>query len=451
MQHHSSPESQPQDGAAVADGVYRPTAGRHFAKTGAAVGAALAAAVALATPALALTGTAPGLGVAKSFAVLGGSTVTNTGPSYISGDLGVSAGSAVTGFGPGIVVNGTIHAADGVAANAQSDLTTAYNNAAGQQPCTDETGKVLGQDVGTSATPLPPGVYCFSSSAQLTGALHLSGAGVYIFQIASTLTTAPGSSVFLDSNASACQIFWQVGSSATLDTTTTFKGTLMALASISVNNGVNIEGRALARTGQVSLINDTITVPSCAGAAPTPTASSTTESSSSNPSPVGQPVSITATVPGASGGTVTYYDGTTPLGSAPVNGAGNATLTTSTLAAGTHPITAVFSGTPTLLPSTSTPLVQTVTGPPAPVPVTRPAAAPGVPSTSTPTVPGVPHTGIPSTPGVPHTGIPSTPGVPHTGAGSGGAPGQLPLNAALSCLIVGMLLTSIAFFRRLRA
>ncbi len=170
------------------------TAGLHLphicrpARTASVVGAVLAATVALATPALALTGTAPGLGVATSFAVLGGSTVTNTGPSYISGDLGVSSGSAVIGFPPGIVVNGSIHAADAMAAQAQSDLTTAYNNAAGQKPCTDETGKFLGQAVGTSATPLPPGVYCFSSSAQLTGALHLSGAGVYIFQIGSTLT-----------------------------------------------------------------------------------------------------------------------------------------------------------------------------------------------------------------------------------------------------------------------
>ena len=235
-----------------------------------AIATVVAASAALAIPALAVTGTAPGLGTATSFAILAGSTVTNTGPTVVSGDLGVSPGTAVTGFGgppQGTVTNGTIHAKDATAAQAEADLTTAYDNAAGQKPCTAETGKVLGQDVGTAASPLPPGVYCFTSSAQLTGALYLSGAGVYIFQVVSTLVTAPGSSVVLENGASACQIFWQVAKSATLDTTTRFEGTIMALASISINNGVVLEGRALARNGQVSLINDTITRPTC-GATP---------------------------------------------------------------------------------------------------------------------------------------------------------------------------------------
>ncbi|MEN3315477.1 MAG: hypothetical protein V7605_1711, partial [Acidimicrobiaceae bacterium] len=234
------------------------------------------------------------LGTANTFAVLAGSTVTNTGPSVVSGDLGVSPGSAVTGFtGPpnGTIVNGTLHATDGPAQTAQSDLTTAYNAAAALTPCTDETGKVLGQDIGTVATPLLPGVYCFSSSAQLTGSLHLSGAGTYVFQIGTTLTTAPGSSVVLDSNASSCDVFWQVGSSATIDTTTQFVGTVMANASISVNNGAVIDGRLLARTGQVSLINDTITAPTCAA--------TTTTSSTTIPGATTTVPGATTTVPGA--------------------------------------------------------------------------------------------------------------------------------------------------------
>lgn len=265
------------------------TRGRALFRRSFAIATVVAATAALAIPALAVTGTAPDLGTAASFAILAGSTVTNTGPTVVSGDLGVSPGTtgpAVTGFGgppQGTVTNGTIHDKDATAAQAQADLTTAYNNAAGQKPCTDETGMVLGQGIGTAASPLPPGVFCFTSSAQLTGALYLSGAGVYIFQVVSTLITAPGSSVVLENGASACQIFWQVGSSATLDTTTRFEGTIMALTSISINNGVVLEGRALARNGQVSLINDTITRPTCG----------TTTSVSGTPSPSTSPVSGT--------------------------------------------------------------------------------------------------------------------------------------------------------------
>ncbi|MFN2463225.1 MAG: ice-binding family protein [Candidatus Dormibacteria bacterium] len=326
------------------------------------VTAVLSAMLAVAIPALATTGTAPGLGVATSFAVLAGSAVTNTGPSVISGDVGVSPGSAITGFsGPpnGTVINGSIHQTDATAAQAEADLTTAYNNAAGQKSCTDETGKVLGQDIGTAANPLLPGVYCFTSSAQLTGALHLSTSGVYIFQVVSTLTTASDSSVVLESGASACDVYWQVGSSATLGTRTNFAGTIMALTDISVLDAVVIQGRALARNGQVSLINDKITTPSCGAAA-----SGTTLTSSANPTVVGQSVTFTATVAGGAGGTVTFYDMNTPLGSATVDSAGHATLTTSALGSGNHTITAVFSGTPGRLPSESPPLTQTVTSVP---------------------------------------------------------------------------------------
>ena len=151
----------------------------------------------------ALAQTAPSLGTAQSFAVLGGSTVTNTGPTIITGDLGVSPGTAVTGFPPGIVTGGTIHAADAVALQAQSDTTTAYNDLAGQACTIDLTGQDLG------GLTLVPGVYCFSSSAQLTGALTLDAEGdpnaVWVFQIGSTLTTASNSSVAADQWRSTLQ------------------------------------------------------------------------------------------------------------------------------------------------------------------------------------------------------------------------------------------------------
>jgi hypothetical protein len=311
--------------------------------------------------------TAPDLGVASSFAVLAGSTVTNTGPTVVSGDLGVSPGTAVTGFtGPpqGSVTNGSIHSADPMAAQAQSDLTTAYNAAAAQSCTTDESGKTLG--AGSEAT-LIPGVYCFSTSAQLTGDLHLNGAGVYIFQVGTTLTTATGSRVFLDNGASACQVFWQLGSSAIIGTTTQFAGTVMALTSISVGHAATIEGRVLARNAAVTLDDNAVTRPAC-GQSQT----ATTLTSSANPSAAGQSVTFTSTTPGATSGTVAFYDGSTKIGTAPVSTSGQASLTTAALGAGTHTITAVFSGTSALLPSTSPSITQTVT----PAPSPNPSAAP---------------------------------------------------------------------------
>jgi hypothetical protein len=229
----------------------------------------------LAAASLTLAAHAPvGLGTADSFAVLGGTTVTNTGPTVVSGDLGVSPGSAVTGFPPGLVINGAIHAADAVALQAQSDLTTAYNDAAGRT-CTSD---LSGVDLGTQT--LTDGTYCFSSSAQLTGTLTLNGEGnpnaVFIFQIGSTLTTAPASTVSLINGAQACNVYWQVGSSATLGTTTTFRGSILALTSIALQTGATIvEGRALARNGAVTLDTNTITRDTCRTAAPAATATPT--------------------------------------------------------------------------------------------------------------------------------------------------------------------------------
>src|SRR5688500_17412718 len=200
------------------------------------------------------------LGTAQSFGVLGGSAVTNTGATTVNGNVGVSPGSSVTGFPPGIVVGGAIHSNDAVAVQAQNDLTTAYNEIAAT-PCTVD---LTGQNLGGLA--LTPGVYCFSSSAQLTGALTLDALGnpnaLFLFKIGSTLTTASGSTVTVINGGSACNsVFWQVGSSATLGTGTSFAGDILALTSITLTTGANTSGRALARNGAVTL--DTNNVNTC--------------------------------------------------------------------------------------------------------------------------------------------------------------------------------------------
>ena len=211
---------------------------------------------------LASAQTTPSLGSAQSFVVLAGSTVTNTGSSIVTGDLGVSPGSAVTGFPPGLVVSGTIHAADAAALAAQNSVTTAYNSLAGQAFNQDLTGQDLG------GLTLTAGVYRFSSSAQLTGTLTLNAQGnpsaVFIFQIGSTLTTASSSRVLIINGGSPCNVFWQVGSSATLGTATSFVGNILALASITLTTGANVTGRTLARTGAVTLDTNAVNVAPCA-------------------------------------------------------------------------------------------------------------------------------------------------------------------------------------------
>jgi Ice-binding-like len=201
------------------------------------------------------------LATASPFVVLGGQTVTNTGPSVLNGDLGVSPGAALVGFGLPATVNGATHANDAVAAQAQSDLTTAYNVAAGQPQTADLSGTDLGNRT------LTAGAYRYTAGAQLTGALTLNAQGdpnaQFVFMIGSALTTASASSVLLINGASPCNVYWQVGSSATLGSTTAFQGNLMALTSISLNNGATVLGRMLARNGQVSLINNVLDSSMC--------------------------------------------------------------------------------------------------------------------------------------------------------------------------------------------
>jgi uncharacterized protein with beta-barrel porin domain len=216
---------------------------------------------------------APPVGTVASFTVLGGSTVTNTGPSILAGtaanpgNIGVSPGSAITGFPPGILTGpgATIHVGDALAIQAQIDLTTAYNNLAARPTTVNLSGQNLG------GLTLVPGVYNFSSSAQLTGLLSLNGLGnpnsVFVFNIGSTLTTASASIVSLINGAQGGNVFWRVGSSATLGTTTSMVGDILAQTSITLNTGASINcGAAWAQTGAVTLDTNTISLCDLIGA-----------------------------------------------------------------------------------------------------------------------------------------------------------------------------------------
>jgi len=215
--------------------------------------------------------TSANLGTADSFAVLAGSAITNNGSSVINGNLGISPGSAVTGFPPGSI-NGTQQVANSIAVQAQTDLTAAYNNAAGQTPVSTIPTE-LGGTIKTA------GVYDSAAGTfQITGTLTLDAAGdpnaVFVFKTNSTLITSGTSKVVLLNSAQACNVFWQVGSSATLGTNSIFKGNILALTSATLTTGTNVEGRVLARNGAVTLDTNTITRATCATTTPTSTSTS---------------------------------------------------------------------------------------------------------------------------------------------------------------------------------
>jgi hypothetical protein len=304
--------------------------------------------------------TSPPLGAAGNFAVLGASTVTNTGPSVVTGDLGVSPGMAVAGFPPGQVI-GTVHAGDPVASQAQSDIATAFAFAVGQ-PCDQN---LSGQDLGGKT--LPPGVYCFDSSAQLTGTLKLDAQGnpnaAWLFQVTSSLTTASNSAVVLVNGATPCNnngVTWQVGSSATVGTGTGFVGNILANTSITFNAGANSTGSLYAHTGAVTM--DSNNVSTCAGAGGKGGPAITTTPSGSVP--VGGSIADSASLAGGASptGNVTFTlfgpgDTTcaTPIATrtSPLIGTTATSGTIPVTTPGTYSWTAIYSGDTHNNPATS--------------------------------------------------------------------------------------------------
>ncbi|MHB8190395.1 MAG: ice-binding family protein [Ferrimicrobium sp.] len=227
-------------------------------------------------PAFAATGVEVNLGTAGSYSVVAGTTVTNTGSTTMAGDLGLYPGSSVTGFPPGIV-SGATNVNNTAAIGAKSDTTTAYLNAAGQSPATQE-------GVDLAGLTLNPGIYSVPAGASnLTGTLTLNGQGdpsaVFIFQMPSTLITSSASKIVLTNSANPCNIFWQVTSSATLGTSSSFQGTVLALTSITAKTSAVVNGRLLARDGAVTLDANVITNPVCLVSSSTSTTTTTTTTS----------------------------------------------------------------------------------------------------------------------------------------------------------------------------
>jgi Ice-binding-like len=200
----------------------------------------------------------PSLGSAVSFAVLGASTVTCTNAAAVRGDVGVSPGTAITGFNADCAVAGTIHAGDAVAIQAHADLLPAYSSL-GAAICEH---RLTGQDLGGQT--LAPGVYCFDAGAGLTGQLTLDGGGnsdaVWVFQVGSAITTAVNSSVVMAGSAQPRNVFWRIGSSATLATTSAFQGNILAYASITLTSGSSLVGRAMALNAAVTLDHNSVSL-----------------------------------------------------------------------------------------------------------------------------------------------------------------------------------------------
>jgi hypothetical protein len=250
------------------------------------------------------------LGTATSFGVLGASTVTNTGPSNITGDLGLSPGTSITGFPPGVVL-GTVEPTTAVAAQAQTDLTTAYNVAASLTPTTSGLSDLVGLS-------LTPGVYS-GQTLSLSGDLTLAGTAesVWVFQAASTLITSSASRILLTGGASSCNVFWQVGSSATLGTGSQFVGTIMANQSITATTSATIQGRLLADNAAVTLDSNVITRPTgCEDASTTVVLASPTITSGAPTATaaVGTPYTSTITASGTPTASFRVSAGSLPTG-----------------------------------------------------------------------------------------------------------------------------------------
>ncbi|MBG6237748.1 hypothetical protein IWX78_000691 [Mycetocola sp. CAN_C7] len=331
------------------------------------------------------------LGAAADFGVLGSSTVTNTGPSVVNGDVGVSAGTSITGFTgpPDGLVNGTIHSADAVADQAQTDLTAAIVDAASLTPTTSGLGNLSGLS-------LTPGVYSGGAlSINSGGLLTLAGTAdsVWVFQAASTLTIGSTAQILITGGASSCNVFWQIGSSATIGTNADFVGTVMANASVTANTGAEIQGRLLADTGAVTLDTNLITVPEDCDPASEPVETDGPEYTSETPPDgiVGTPYSHTFTASGTPAPTYSVTSGEQPLG---------LTLDSTT---------GELSGTPTA-PGSSTITVTATNGtePEVSTIVTIAIAAPPV---AVPPVVDVPGDAVPPAEELPPTGTESATGL----------------------------------------
>jgi Ice-binding-like len=269
-----------------------------------AASAALLAASLVLAPAASAVATAPPLGRASTFAVLGGSAVTNTGATVLTGDLGVSPGSSITGFPPG-QVDGTLQSTP-VSTAAQADIGTAYGDASGESCDYDLSGQNLG------GMTLTPGVYCFDSSAQLTGVLKLDAQGSstaqWLFKITSSLTSASDAAVVLVNGGSTCNdnVNWLIGSSATIGSGSAFLGNIIANTSITLATGANSTGSLYAHTGAVTM--DTNNVSTCSGSAIPPPPTLTISTTPSSSVPTGGTISDSATVAGglSPSGVVTF-------------------------------------------------------------------------------------------------------------------------------------------------
>ena len=288
--------------------VPQPRARRTASRT--AVIGVLAAAMVTSLAGTAQAATAVGLGTASSFAVLAGAGITNTGPTTISGDLGTHPTITVNGASTITFARGFNHGADAVSQGAKTDLVTAYDNAALQVSDQTISGDLTGRT-------LTPGVYTSASSLLLTGELILDGAGdanaVFIFQAGSSLTTMTGSRVTLVNGANACNVFWQVGSSATLGTASTFVGNIIAFTSITATTGATVDGRLLARNGAVTLDTNVVTSPAGCTTVSAPPVVEPTPTPTATPTPTPTPqVTAVPVGPVATGDGTTVPNGLLP-------------------------------------------------------------------------------------------------------------------------------------------
>ncbi len=324
--------------------------------TGSAAGVAPAAAGAVApAPAAASAATPVPLGTAANFVVLGRDVVKNTGPTLVAGDLGTWLGATLSGFPPG-TVTGAVHQADATAQQAQTDLAAAYADAAGR-PVDATVPSELGE------TTVTPGVYDSAAGTfQLTGTLTLDAQGdpdaVFIFRAASTLVTAPAGTVALVNGARAANVFWQVGTSATLGTGSAFSGNVLALSAITATAGATVVGRLLS-SGAITLDTNTVVRPFARLCG---TATTTTTLTSTCPSGDGGPITFTARVTASDAtvptGQVGFATDGERLGAAQLDADGLATLTVSDLPAGVNRVVATYAGTARLDPSSSPVLIQ---------------------------------------------------------------------------------------------